>query len=114
MLLVGLLEKTRENVATGAPALVGGLAAALTAPFSVPAAALIGGSTLVGSGIMGTGEVAQEMEDKTGDYNDAVAIGAGTIIGLLDRFGAGKVIPKDELLTMTGKQLIVPWVQKVR
>ncbi len=99
-------EKTQENLATSAPALVGGLAAALTAPFSVPAAALIGGSTLVGSGIMGTGEVAQEMEDKTGEYNDAVAIGAGTIIGLLDRFGAGKVIPKDELLTMTGKQLI--------
>ena len=99
-------EKTQENLATSAPALVGGLAAALTAPFSVPVAALIGGSTLVGSGIMGTGEVAQEMEDKTGDYNDAVAIGAGTIIGLLDKFGAGKVIPKDELLTMTGKQLI--------
>ena len=99
-------EKTQENLATSAPALVGGLAAALTAPFSVPVAALIGGSTLVGSSIMGTGEVAQEMEDKTGEYNDAVAIGAGTIIGLLDRFGAGKVIPKDELLTMTGKQLI--------
>jgi len=99
-------EKTQENLATSAPALVGGLAAALTAPFSVPVAALIGGSTLVGSSIMGTGEVAQEMEQKTGEYNDAVAIGAGTLIGLLDRFGAGKVIPKDELLTMTGKQLI--------
>ena len=99
-------EKTQENLATSAPALVGTLTAALTAPFSVPAAALIGGATLVGSGVMGTGEVAEEMEQKTGDYNDAVAIGAGTIIGLLDRFGAGKVIPKDELLTMTGKQLI--------
>lgn len=99
-------EKTQENLATSAPALVGTLTAALTAPFSVPAAALIGGATIVGSGVMGTGEVAEEMEQKTGDYNDAVAIGAGTIIGLLDRFGAGKVIPKDELLTMTGKQLI--------
>ncbi len=72
----------------------------------MPAAALIGGATLVGSGIMGTGETAEEMESKTGDYNEAVAIGAGTIIGILDRFGAGKVIPKDELLSMTGKQLI--------
>ena len=99
-------EKTQENLATSAPALVGGLAAALTAPFSVPAAAIIGGATLIGSGVLGTGEVAQEMEEKTGDYNEAVAIGAGTLIGLLDRFGAGKVIPKDELLTMTGKQLI--------
>jgi len=101
-----LLEKTGENVASGGAALVGGLASALTAPFSVPAAALIGGATLVGSGIMGTGETAEEMEQKTGDYNEAVAIGAGTIIGILDRFGAGKVIPKDELLSMTGKQLI--------
>jgi len=99
-------EKSQENLASSGVALVGGLAAALTAPFSVPAAALIGGTTLVGSGIMGTGEVAEEMQQKTGDYNSAVAIGAGTIIGLLDRFGAGKVIPKDELLTMTGKQLI--------
>jgi len=99
-------EKTQENLATSAPALVGTLTAALTAPFSVPAAALIGGATIVGSGVMGTGEVAEEMEQKTGSYDDAVAIGAGTIIGLLDRFGAGKVIPKDELLTMTGKQLI--------
>jgi hypothetical protein len=101
-----LLEKTGENVASGGAALVGGLASALTAPFSVPAAALIGGATLVVSGIMGTGETAEEMEQKTGDYNEAVAIGAGTIIGILDRFGAGKVIPKDELLSMTGKQLI--------
>ena len=101
-----LLEKTGENVASGGAALVGGLASALTAPFSVPVAALIGGATLVGSGIMGTGETAEEMEQKTGDYNEAVAIGAGTIIGILDRFGAGKVIPKDELLSMTGKQLI--------
>jgi hypothetical protein len=99
-------EKSQENLASSGVALVGGLAAALTAPFSVPAAALIGGATLVGSGVMGTGEVAEEMQQKTGDYNSAVAIGAGTIIGLLDRFGAGKVIPKDELLTMTGKQLI--------
>ena len=99
-------EKTQENLATSAPALVGTLTAALTAPFSVPAAALIGGATIVSSGVLGTGEVAEEMEQKTGNYDDAVAIGAGTIIGLLDRFGAGKVIPKDELLTMTGKQLI--------
>jgi hypothetical protein len=101
-----LLEKTGENIASSGVALVGGLASALTAPFSVPVAALIGGATLVGSGIMGTGETAEEMEQKTGDYNEAVALGAGTIIGILDRFGAGKVIPKDELLTMTGKQLI--------
>ena len=99
-------EKTGENIATSGIALGGGLAAALTAPFSVPAAALIGGATIVGSGIVGTGEVASEMEEKTGSYNESVAIGAGTIIALLDRFGAGRVIPKDELLSITGKDLI--------
>lgn len=99
-------EKTGENIATSGIALGGGLAAALTAPFSVPAAALIGGATIVGSGIVGTGEVAEEMEQKTGSYNESVAIGAGTIIALLDRFGAGRVIPKDELLSITGKDLI--------
>lgn len=99
-------EKTGENIATSGIALGGGLASALTAPFSVPAAALIGGATILGSGIVGTGEVAEEMEQKTGSYNDSVAIGAGTIIALLDRFGAGRVIPKDELLTITGKDLI--------
>ena len=99
-------EKTGENIATSGIALGGGLASALTAPFSVPAAALIGGATILGSGIVGTGEVAEEMEQKTGSYNDSVAIGAGTIIALLDRFGAGRVIPRDELLTITGKELI--------
>jgi len=99
-------EKTGENIATSGIALGGGLASALTAPFSVPAAALIGGATILGSGIVGTGEVAEEMEQKTGSYNDSLAIGAGTIIALLDRFGAGRVIPKDELLTITGKDLI--------
>ena len=99
-------EKTGENLATSGIALGGGLASALTAPFSVPVAALIGGATILGSGIVGTGEVAEEMEQKTGSYNDSVAIGAGAIIALLDRFGAGRVIPKDELLTITGKELI--------
>ena len=94
-----VLEKSGENLASSGVAIAGGLAAALTAPFSVPVSALIGGATVVSSGILGTGEVAQEMEDKTGSYNSAVAIGAGTIIGILDRFGATKVIPKDELLT---------------
>ena len=101
-----VLEKTGENLATSGVAITGSLASALTAPFSVPAAALIGGATFVSSGILGTGEVAEEMEQKTGDYNSAVAIGAGTIIGILDKFGAGRVIPKEELLSMTGKQLI--------
>ena len=101
-----IAEKTGENIATSGVAIGGGLAAALTAPFSVPAAALLGGTTILTNIAMSTGEVADEMEQKTGSYNEAVAIGAGTIMSILDRFGAGKVIPKDELLSITGKQLI--------
>ena len=78
----------------------------MTAPFSVPVVYLIGGATILGSGIVSTGEVAEEMEQQTGTYNDAVAIGAGTIMAILDRFGAGRVVPRDELLSMTGKELI--------
>ena len=58
----------------------------MTAPFSVPVAGLIGGATILGSGIVSTGEVAEEMEQQTGTYNDAVAIG-GTFMAILDRFG---------------------------
>ena len=101
-----IAEKTGENIATSGVAIGGGLAAALTAPFSVPAAALLGGTTILTNIAMSTGEVADEMEQKTGSYDEAVAIGAGTIMSILDRFGAGKVIPTEELLSMTGKQLI--------
>ena len=55
---------------------------------------------------MGAGEAAQEQEDKTGEYDARVASGVGVLIGILDRFGAGKVIPKSKLATMTGEEVV--------
>ena len=101
-----IAEKSAENLASGGVALAGTGLAALTAPFSAPAALVIGGGTLVTSGVMGAGETALEMEEKTGDYNSAVAAGTGILIGILDKFGAGKVIPKDKLATMTGEEIV--------
>lgn len=101
-----LAEKTAENAASGGVAIAGTAAAALTAPFSAPAAAVLGGGTLVASGVMGAGETAFEMEDKTGTYDSRVAAGAGLIIAILDKAGAGKVIPKDKIASMTGEEIV--------
>ena len=101
-----ITEKSMENAASGGTAIVGTAAAAVTAPFSLTASALLGGSTLIASGIMGAGESAFEQEDKTGDYNSAVAAGTGVIVGILDKFGAGKVIPKSDLAKLTGQELV--------
>ena len=98
-------EKTAENSVSGGAALVGGVAAAATATVSAPAAAVIGLTTLAGSAAMGAGEAAFEQEDKVGDYDSGLAVGQGILIGILDKFGAGKVIPKSKLLGMSGKEI---------
>ena len=98
-------EKTAENAASGGAALAGAGLAALTAPVSMPLAAIIGGATTAGSVLMGAGEAAFEQEEKTGSYDEKVAVGVGTIIGFLDKFGAGKVIPKDRLARMTADEI---------
>ena len=98
-------EKVAENsVSTGA-SLVGAGATAITALFSAPAAAVLGVGTLVGSAVLGTGEVATEVEGKTGGYDPKLAVGTGAVIGFLDKFGAGKVIPKDQLAKMSVKEM---------
>ena len=94
-------EKTAENSVSGGAALIGGLGAAALAPVSAPAAAILGLTTLAGSVAMGAGEAAFEQEEKVGDYDAALSVGQGILIGILDKFGAGKVIPKSRLLTMT-------------
>ena len=94
-------EKIQENLASGGFMLGGGLATAATAAVSVPAAYLIGAATMGGGLALGTGEAAFEQEEKLGDYDAVLSVGAGSIIALLDRFGAGKVIPKSQLITMT-------------
>ena len=55
---------------------------------------------------MGAGEAAQEQEAKTGEYDARVASGVGVLIGILNQFGAGKVIPKSKLATMTGEEVV--------
>ena len=105
-------EKTAENAASGGAALIGSAAAAVTAPFSMPLAALIGGVTTVGAVTMGAGESAFEQEEKTGDYDAKLAAGVGALIGFLDKFGAKNVIPKDRLMKMTAEQISEELAQK--
>ena len=98
-------EKTAENSVSGGVALGGGLVSAAVATVSAPAAAVIGLGTLAASGTMGAGEAAFEQEEKVGDYDAALATGQGILIGILDKFGASKVIPASKLLKMTPKEI---------
>ena len=100
-----LKEKAAENVATSGFMLGGAAATALTSAVSVPAAYIMGAATMGGGLALGTGEAAFEQEEKLGDYNEVLSVGAGSIIALLDRFGAGKVIPKSKLLKMTTQEI---------
>ena len=99
-------EKTAENSVSGGVALGGGLATAAVATVSAPAAAIVGLGTIAASGTMGAGEAAFEQEEKVGDYDAALATGQGVLIGILDRFGASKVIPASKLLKMTPKEMV--------
>lgn len=100
-----VLQGIQENAVSGGAALAGGAAATATALISLPAAAVIGGITTIGSAILGTGETALEMREKTGEVNEELALGTGAIIGLLDRFGAGKVFSKSQIADMTVGQV---------
>lgn len=99
-----------ENMVTQGPnsgvALAGALAAMATAPFSVPAALVIGAGTTGVSLLQATGEAASEAKDKTGSYDSTYAVGTGALVALLDKIGAGKVIPQDRLMKMTGDELV--------
>lgn len=95
-----IFEKVQENSVSGAAVIAGTAAAAATAPVSAGLAAVIGGTTVVGGTLLGVGEVRQELVDK-GVYDPsdaATAVGAGVLIGLLDRVGAGKVINKGGII----------------
>ena len=95
-------EKVTENLASGGAAIVGTGAATLAALYGLPITALgIGGATLGGSVLMETGASAEEQEERTGDYDPATAATVGVIAGILDKVGAGKVIPKQKLAQMT-------------
>ena len=100
-----LAEKTQENAVSGGTALIGGISAAAVAPVSMPAALAIGGSTLLGGAALNTGAAAFEQEQKLGDYDETLAIGAGVISSILDRFGASKVLSPSALKNMTASQM---------
>lgn len=99
-------EKVLENLAPGGAAIGGTGAATLAAIMGAPITALgIGGATLGGSVLMETGASAEEQEERTGDYDPATAATVGVVAGILDKVGAGKVIPKDKLAKMTVGQV---------
>lgn len=100
-----LLEGMQANAASGGFALAGTAAAAVAGLVSAPAAMLLGGATLAGSFLMGTGESALEQEEKTGGYDSSVALGTGALISFLDRFGAGRIFSPPELGKMSVKEL---------
>ena len=101
-------EKIIENSVTGAVGLGGAAATAVAGFFSAPLWVTAGIATVAtgGSALLGTGEVAEELEEKTGSYNPNLALGGGFVIGLLDRVGATRVIPVDTLMKMTGREVI--------
>ncbi len=101
-----IVEKSAENLSSGGLAIAGTGLAALTAPFSASAALLIGGGTFAASAAMNTGDSAFEQEEKTGGYDSKVAVGTGIIAGILDKFGAGKVIPTSDLAKLSGQELV--------
>jgi len=99
-------EKVLENMAPGGAAIAGTGAATLAAIMGAPITALgIGGATLGGSVLMETGASAEEQEERTGEYDPATAAAVGVVAGILDKVGAGKVIPKDKLAKMTVGQV---------
>ena len=107
-------EKIVENAATATVGLGGAAATSLAAFFGAPLWVTLGlgGTAVAGSAILGSGEVAGEIEDKTGSYDPKLALAAGGVIGLLDRIGATAVIPKDQLLKMGTNQIIDTLVDK--
>ncbi len=113
-LLPALGEKVLENIPQMGFAIGGTAATAAAAYFGAPAWAVATGSAavLAGSGVMGAGEAALEQEEKTGDYNAKVSAGVGALIGVLDKFGAGKVIPTDKIASMTAGEIIEELSQK--
>ena len=106
--LPALGEKILENAATGGAAIAGTAATTAAALLGAPAWLVAGGGLAVtgGTTLLGAGEAAQESVDKTGDYDPRVAAGVGLLIGILDKFGAGKVIPTEKLAKMTAGEVI--------
>lgn len=104
-----IAEKTLENFASTGFALAGTAAAAVTAPLSAPLATALGVSTLAGTVSLGVGEVRSELEEEgVYDPDDAdFAIGAGLVVGIIDKVFAGAPVPKGEIVKGLAKQGII-------
>lgn len=106
--LPALGEKLLETAPTGGAAIAGGAAVAAGAILGAPAWLTFGAGAAVTGGtmVMATGESALDTEEKTGSYDPKIAASIGALVGFLDRFGAGKVIPVNKLATMTGGEVV--------
>lgn len=100
-------EKLLETAPTGGAAIAGGAAVAAGAVLGAPAWLTFGAGAAVTGGtmVMATGESALDTEEKTGSYDPKIAASIGALVGFLDKFGAGKVIPINKLATMTGGEV---------
>lgn len=95
-----------ENGASTLATLGLGAAAGIAGVLSMPITALGLGATALASGIgLGIGETAEVAEQAGLDINDPntarANLAIGGVVGLLDRVGAGKAVPKDQLVKMT-------------
>jgi hypothetical protein len=100
-------EKLLETIPTGGAAIAGGAAVAAGVILGAPAWLTFGAGAAVTGGtmVMATGESALDTEEKTGSYDPKIAASIGALVGFLDKFGAGKVIPVNKLATMTGTEV---------
>jgi hypothetical protein len=95
-----------ENGASTLATLGLGAAAGVAGIFALPVTAAVLGTTALVAGVgMGIGETADTAEQGGLDINNPntarANLGIGAVVGLLDRIGAGKAIPKDQLVKMT-------------
>lgn len=105
-----LAENSASLAAAPAGAAASAVAAAASAPAWVPFA--IAGGTTGAMALAGAGESASETEAKTGSYDPKTAVAIGALIGFLDRFGAGKVIPEGKLANMSTEELVAELADK--
>ena len=108
---MGVLEalptKMAESSVSSGVALGGAAITAAAMGVGAPAwmVAALGAATTTASVGMGVGESTLEQKEKLGDYNSAVSFGTGAIMGLLDKFGAGKVIPESAIKNLSVKEI---------
>ena len=105
--LPALGEKLLETAPTGGAAIAGSGLVAGAALLGAPAWLTFGGGAAVtgGSMLMGAGESALDTEEKTGSYDPKIATSIGALVGFLDKFGAGKVIPVNKLAKMSASEV---------